>query len=240
MKATWLLQGSFLFESEGFRLLVDPYISDFVEKKQGLRRLAPPPLKAEELKPGFIYCTHNHIDHLDPVGLPEILALNKGCRLSGPSSVAAKCATLGIEGAEIVRIGESFNAGPFALTPVKAFHSDPESTGLLIEEGGLLVYLSGDTEWKEELAKLVLEAAGRTPDVAIICVNGKLGNMDAAHAVETVKALGVKTAIPMHYGLFAENTADPAEFTSSCKAAGLDSFALKPGAPCELSRKGRA
>jgi len=239
MKVTWLLQGSFLFESQGFRLLVDPYISDFVEKKEGMIRLAPPPLKAEELKPSYIYCTHNHIDHLDPVGMPEILKLNPGVRVGGPVSIQRKFNDLKMDSSlvDVLPLGARNVRGPFTLTPVKAFHSDPESTGLLIEAEGLLLYLSGDTLFKEELSGMVLAASeGRAPDYAFICINGKLGNMDAEQALETVKRLKAKVAIPMHYGLFKQNTADPEAFVASCAKAGVKALALKPGKAATLEK----
>ena len=236
MDIIWLLQGSFLLVAAGYRLAVDPYVSHFVEQRDGVTRLAPPPLAAAALRPDFIYCTHHHIDHLDPAGLPQILAgAPPGCRLAGPASVAATCATLGIAGAETVRIGVPFTAGPFTLTPVKAFHSDPAATGLLIGIEGRLIYLSGDTEWRDELPALILKAAGRAPDLVIICINGRWGNMDAVQAVETVRKLGARAAIPMHYGLFAENTADPAGFLKDCTAAGIRAIALEPGKSVDLN-----
>jgi L-ascorbate metabolism protein UlaG (beta-lactamase superfamily) len=238
MKATWLLQGSLLFEAQGFRLLIDPYISDFVEKKQNLTRLAPPPLTAQELKPSAIYCTHKHIDHLDPIGMPEILKLNPGVRVTGPVSIKATFEELKFDAAlvDVVKVGESFQRGPFKLTAVKAYHSDPESTGLLIEADGKLVYLSGDTLFQEKLADDVLKAAGgRSPDYAFICINGKLGNMDAAQALATVKSLKAKVAVPIHYGLFAENTADPYAFLADCAKAGVKAMKLDAGKGVDLN-----
>lgn len=237
MKVTWLLQGSFLFESQGFRLLIDPYISDIVEKKQGVTRLAPPPLRAAELHPAAIYCTHNHMDHLDPVGLPEILKLNPRVRVAGPVSIARKFAELGLDAAcvDVLPIGARHRLGPFELTVVKAYHSDPEATGLLLAAEGLLVYLSGDTLYQDALPAQILAAAGDRPlDYAFICINGRLGNMNADEALRTVAALKAEAVVPMHYGLFAENTADPAPFVAACRAAGQRALALAAGEPTEL------
>lgn len=232
MNATWLQQGGFLFEAAGFRLVVDPYFSDVVERVAGLTRLAPPPLAPEALKPGLVYCTHSHLDHVDPEGLPRLLGLNPDCPVAGPESVVKRCAGLGIAAAriELLKPGMTRRAGPFTLKPTRAFHSDPDATGLILETGdGRTVYLSGDTEWREELPAAVVETAGRAPDVAFVCINGRLGNMDAAGALETVRRTGASTAVPMHYGLFAENTVDPAPFLAACAAAGIRAFAMTPG-----------
>ncbi len=237
MTVTWLLQGSFLFESGGFRLLVDPYISDVVERKQGLTRLAPPPLDIAALKPDAIVCTHDHMDHLDPVGLPQILTLHPSVRVTGPASVRRKAEKLGLDAArfDVVAPGATVTRGPFRLTAVPAYHSDPETIGLLIEADGQLLYLSSDTLYQDELPGLVLEAAGgRSPDLALICINGKLGNMNADEALQVAARLQAGAVVPMHYGLFAENTADSESFVAACRAAGLCSYALQPGVAREL------
>ncbi|MDR3710774.1 MAG: family 16 glycosylhydrolase [Capsulimonadaceae bacterium] len=237
MKTTWLLQGSVLFESDGYRLLVDPYISDCVEQAQHLTRLAPPPLDAEALKPSAIYCTHDHMDHLDPVGLPEILRHNPDVRVAGPASVRNKFDTLGLDTSrvDVVEIGSRHAYGPFTLTIVKAFHTDPKSTGLLIEAEGLLIYLSGDTEFTDDLPRLILEASGgRAPDYALICINGQLHNMNVAEAAQTARLINATWAAPMHYGLFAENTASPEAFIASCEEAGVRAFAFETGVAKEF------
>ena len=238
MLATWLLQGSFLFESDGFRLLVDPYISDAVERGQRLTRLAPPPLAASELRPSAIYCTHDHMDHLDPIGLPEILSLNPGVRVAGPDSIRRRFEKLGLDSSRVDTwaIGSRRELGPFPLTVVKAFHSDPSATGFLLEAKGLLFYFSGDTLFSDDLPKLILDAAGgRAIDCAFVCINGRLGNMNAGEALQTVKAIHAAIAVPMHYGLFAENTVAPDAFVAACSEAGIRSLAFVSGVPTVIN-----
>jgi len=236
MEIIWLLQGSMILIFDKYRLVIDPYISDYVEKLHGMIRLASPPLSASEINPSFIYCTHNHIDHLDPEGLPEILKLHGNCPVSGPASVVKKCAELGVRPARLIQaeIDNSFSAGPFELIPVKAYHSDADATGLVVKAEGKTIYISGDTEYRDELPSLVKKSAGSEIDIAIICINGRLGNMNIEEAVRTVKALGVRTAIPMHYGLFQQNTADPVPFLDACKESGINSFAMQAGKSIKL------
>ncbi|NLO75210.1 MAG: family 16 glycosylhydrolase [candidate division WS1 bacterium] len=232
MKINWLLQGSFLFESGGYRLLVDPYISTIVEDQQGATRLAPPPLTAEELAPDAIYLTHDHLDHLDPVGLPEILHHHPAARVYGPVSIQRKFEELGFDTAplQVLAVGDRLTLGPFRLTVLPALHSDADATGLLLEVEGLLIYLSGDSEFSEDLPAQVLEACGgQPPDYALLCINGRWGNMSAEEAVRVAQTLQVTTAIPMHYGLFVENTADPEPFVKACQEAGLQARTLPPG-----------
>ncbi|MFA6291634.1 MAG: MBL fold metallo-hydrolase, partial [Victivallales bacterium] len=184
-----------------------------------------------------IYCTHNHIDHLDPEGLPEILKLNKDCPVSGPVSVVKECGKLGIRPAKLIQaeIDKPFKAGPFELIPVKAYHSDAEATGLIVRAEGKTIYISGDTEYRDELSCIIRKSAGSEIDIAIICINGRLGNMNFEDAVKTGRSLGVRTAIPMHYGLFEQNTADPVPFVEACKGAGMNSFMMQPGKSIKLN-----
>ena len=52
------------------------------------------------------------------------------------------------------------------------------------------------------------------PEFLFICINGKLGNMNAEEAVRLTEVLEPKAAIPTHYGMFASNTEDPEAYTS--------------------------
>ncbi len=231
MKLIWLTQGGFLFETAGFRLAVDPYISNFVEKKHKMRRISKAPFLAKELKPDHIYCTHDHIDHVDPEGLPEILSFSNSCVVSGPDSVIRKYIELGIGNEKLVRtkLNVPFEAGPFKLIPIESFHSDTEATGLIIKAEGKTIYLSGDTEFKDELPENIIKEAGGKIDLAIVCINGKWGNMNDRQAFDLVVDISAAMAIPMHYGLFAENTANPAKFIELCKGKNINSFELEAG-----------
>ena len=61
----------------------------------------------------------------------------------------------------------------------------------------------------------------------IVCINGKLGNMDYRSAARLAQEIGVKTAIPCHYGMFGENTEDPENFRSALSTTGVEYRELK-------------
>jgi L-ascorbate metabolism protein UlaG (beta-lactamase superfamily) len=61
-----------------------------------------------------------------------------------------------------------------------------------------------------------------------------MGNMNRDEALKVVFEIFPKRAHPMHYGLFAENTADPAPFVTACLEKGIDSFELIQGKVYEL------
>ena len=68
-------------------------------------------------------------------------------------------------------------------------------------------------------------------DVLFICINGKLGNMNVEEAIRLTGEIGAKVGVPTHYGMFAENTEDPAKYTSRVKP----SFEMKVGVEYDIS-----
>lgn len=230
MKFIWITQGGFVFESDSFRLAVDPYLSDFVEKKEHLTRMIQSVFTVESLKPDAVLCTHNHIDHFDPVTVPEIAQKFKNCIFAGPASVVKKAQESGIENSKIVKVekGMSLKLGPFEIIPVVAFHSDKNAVGIVIKCEGKTIYISGDSEYDESIADDVLKYGGKT-DMVLICINGRLGNMNSDDALKVVKAIKPVAALPMHYDLFKENSADPQPFIDSCNKQGIESFEMKQG-----------
>jgi L-ascorbate metabolism protein UlaG (beta-lactamase superfamily) len=231
MEITWLSQGSFLFESDGARILIDPYMSDCLEFK-GLKRLVDFPLTFEELRPDILICTHDHLDHLDPGTVREIAALYPECLIAGPVSCCRHFRKLEIPEKSIKKLecGKVFELNGTKITPVFALHTEPEATGLLIEAGGKRVYLSGDTEYDDKL----INDFTRGCDLLLICINGRLGNMSLEKALKVAENIKPRIALPMHYGLFAENTADPKPFIAGCVKAGIKSFEMFVGGGFEL------
>ncbi|MBE2213480.1 MAG: MBL fold metallo-hydrolase [Opitutaceae bacterium] len=231
MNITWLGQSGFLVEVADQRLLIDPYFSDIVERKEGLRRLVPPPCRVEALAPHALFITHDHLDHYDPETVAAVMNTASGCRLIGPASVTAHAVRDGIPKERLTCIapGGTFAIGPFRITGTQARHSDALAIGLLLRTPSECLWFSGDTLYFPELAACVRELAGGPPDIAFVCINGRLGNMNLHEAARVVAELRPRLAVPMHYGMFAENTADPAEFRSDCDGCGVRTALLTVG-----------
>ena len=214
MKITWLGQSGYLLEMEIHRLVIDPFFSVIVERKQGLRRLMSPPCSIASLKPDALLVTHNHLDHFDPETVAEIMGSFPACRLIGPASVIELATKNGISDDRLglLAAGQTVRLDNLRITATPARHSDPCAVGLLIQTDAELFWFSGDTLYYPELSRQVWELAGRLPDIAFLCINGKLGNMNLTEAAQLTAELRPRLTIPMHYGMFAENTADPDEF----------------------------
>ena len=231
MRVTWISQGGYICEVDRCRLIVDPYLSDYGEVTRGLTRLVPPPFTAEQLQPDIVVCTHDHLDHFDPLLIPQLDRIYRECTFVGPRSVVRHYAEVGIRPGQTVLMapGDSQTLGPFQLSATVAYHSDPTSIGLVIEAADRTLYVSGDTEYRDDLAPQVAHVCGGDIDIVFICINGRMKNMNAEEALQVVRVLDPRLVVPMHYGLFAENTVDPEPFLADCERAGLRAMAFPLG-----------
>ena len=235
LEITWLCQGGFLLEANGLRVVIDPYLSDAL-KSRGQERMVPAPLTIEELRPGLVCFTHDHADHFDEQTVVPLAKAWPGCHFAGPTSTREHYARLGLNPRLFMTVdsGMSYVWGPIVLKAVPAWHTDKHAVGMVICFGGKTIYLSGDTEWNEQLVPAVQNAAGGPLDLVIICINGKLGNMTDTEAETVVEALTPPFVIPMHYGLFANNTIDPQPFAQKTKQKGIQCVLMQPGIPVKF------
>lgn len=207
MKLTWIGQSGYVLKSQGTEIIIDPYLSDIVNKVANRPRLVEAPINPAEITADAVVCTHDHMDHLDPEAVVE---MPKGIRFITTNEGKAHFTELGIDTAEVLNVGDSVTVGSLKLTAVFAEHSC-EAFGLIVEAEGKKLYFSSDTLYNEKLFKI----AEYKPDYTFICINGKLGNMNVEEAVITAKKIGAKVNVPTHYGMFASNTEDPKKFTDN-------------------------
>ena len=226
MAIFWLGQGGFIFKSSGgTTVFVDPYLS---EVGRELRRLAPIPLQPGEVEGDIVLFTHNHLDHLDENTVPGIA---EGCRtikFGGSRECLSKAKGLGIPEERLVYIelGETIEVGDFKVSAVFAEHTGG-AVGYVLDCGGPITYITGDTLLCPELE----EVRRFRPGILIVCINGRAGNMSAHEAAYLTRVLRPHLAIPMHYGMFVNNTLDPQEFVEALRIqqVGVRAFLLELG-----------
>lgn len=211
MKITYLGQAGLMIESNSKILLIDPYLSDSVEKVNPLNyRRQPIDERFLAVRPDVVVCTHDHLDHYDEETLVHYLGQKEHPVLFlAPYSAWQKARGFG-NGHNYVMFnrGTKWTFGDITLRAVKAEHSDLFAIGLVLEIEGKRLYITGDTLYNEEIFK---DLQGEF-DAIFLPVNGLGNNMNKADAAEFVKRAGGRKAVPMHVGLFDEMTAEDFAF----------------------------
>lgn len=200
----WIGQSGYILRDEKNKIVIDPYLSDAVNRIAGRKRMVEAPFKPEDLECDAVICTHNHLDHTDIDSIP---LMNKKIRFYAPKDAEEELKKCGVLKYSVFNEGDICKIGDFEITAVYANHSVP-AIGVLVKHSGLTLYFSGDTYYDEKLKKL------KDIDIMFICINGKLGNMNVSEAVKLTKEINPVSAVPNHYGMFESNTEDPKKFTS--------------------------
>lgn len=231
MNITWLGQSGFLIEYDHLTIVLDPYLSTIVEDIKNYLRLMPPVISPDELRADILFCSHCHFDHFDPITVAAVIANCPKCEIFGPSSIPERAETrnMVIPRFNDLQPGQTFSAGRCHFRALPARHSDPKALGLLMKTDDTCIYFSGDTLYDSELSDEIRAIVPEKIDLALLCINGQGGNMNAAEAVRLALALNVKWTIPTHYGMFAESTVEPDDFVSRCRARGISAMTLCPG-----------
>lgn len=200
MKITWLGQAGLLFEKEGFKILIDPYLSNSVEaiNPKNFRRVE---VKEElySIKPDMMIFTHNHLDHYDPETVEKYI--NNKMTVLAPKSVWDVVKKYdGDNNYVMFNRHTSWTENDIKFTAVKAEHSDITSIGVIIDDGEKKYYITGDTLYNEEIFTDIPN------DIycVFLPVNGVGNNMNMTDAENFCKRIKPEIAVPIHWGMFDE------------------------------------
>jgi L-ascorbate metabolism protein UlaG (beta-lactamase superfamily) len=237
----WLGQSGFVLRTGGSVIVVDPYLSDSLTAKY--EGTATPHVRMHEkvIEPATlaavpvtaVLSTHHHTDHLDPDTLRPLFAAWRAAGRVVPlvapdawRALAAERSGLMPEAIVGMDDGVQRDIEGIEVTAIAAAHDRIERDerdrvkclGYVIRLGRWTVYHSGDGVRYEGLAERLRE---RLVDVALLPINGKVGNMSGTDAAALAKDAGIRLVVPCHYGMFTFNTADPAaEFVPACERLG--------------------
>ena len=203
MKVTWLGQAGLLFETNGKRIVVDPYLSDSVKKiePQNYRRVAIDE-RFLQIQPDILLLTHNHLDHADPETLGHYLGKESAVTVlaSGNAWQNVRKAFGGIKNNYVqFNRGTEWTEGDLTFKAVYAEHSDDKAIGIVMQAEKKRYYITGDTLYNAEIFKDLPKKI----DYIFIPVNGRGNNMNMSDAKRFCKKIG-GIAVPLHCGLFDE------------------------------------
>lgn len=202
----WIGQSGFILTTGEGSLAVDPFCG---KAKGNATRIYPPIIEKGSVRVDMVLTTHVHWDHFDPVTYAEYVLPDA---IVGPGSCmkALQATELCVQGIEL-NCGDTLERCGFHITAASADHHI-DSVGYVVSFGGLKLYFSGDARYT---AQTIAPNVGMRPDIAFVCINGKLGNMNFREAASYCGILGAKIAVPTHYDLIRHNTENPKEFTDA-------------------------
>lgn len=225
----WLGQAGFAIRYMGQRLLIDPYLSDYLARKyKGNEfphtRMITAPLELSEIRGlNGVLCSHRHGDHMDPGSLVDISVTNPNCRFVVPKAETKSAMAIGlgesriipVNDGDIVRLGASISVRilPSAHEELKMNAAEEHYfIGFILRVGRISIYHSGDSIVYEGLSGKLRE---QRVSLALLPVNGRnadltskgiIGNMNFDEARDLCLASGIGTFIPHHFGMFDFNT----------------------------------
>jgi L-ascorbate metabolism protein UlaG (beta-lactamase superfamily) len=194
MKVNYLGHSSFLLETSGKKILIDPYIS--------------PNELAENINVNDIHCdyilvSHGHSDHVaDLVNI----AKRTGAQVISSFEIVEWLRKQGIANGHPMNIGGSwdFDFGTIKMTYACHSSSLPDGSyggtaaGFLIKTEGKTYYYSGDTSLTADM-----QITGELNDIhhAFLCIGDNF-TMGVDDAIIAAKYINCKKIIGMHYDTF--------------------------------------
>lgn len=190
----WLGHASLLVESDGKRILIDPFLSG-----NPLAKVGP-----DEVEADLILVSHGHDDH---VGDSLAIARRTGATVLAPYELGQWYTAQGLTKVEAMNHGGGTQVDPAVhvrLTP--AIHSSSLPGGgyggnpcgfLLTLADGTRIYDAADTALFSDM-KLIGEGG---LDLAILPI-GDYFTMGPADSIRAVKLLEPRAVMPIHYDTF--------------------------------------
>jgi L-ascorbate metabolism protein UlaG (beta-lactamase superfamily) len=177
------------------------FVIEFAEKKL---RIAFDPYDIKEEQPvDYIFVSHQHFDHCDPVSIRKLL--KNSTRIIAPACCERELSEFGQQ-LELLKDKEkhklkqciywalpAYNVNKFR-TPNEVFHpKDMGGVGFVVEVDGFRMYHAGDTDRIPEMDGL------KKLDLAFLPISGTFV-MTLEEAIEAAQILKPKMVVPMHFG----------------------------------------
>ncbi len=219
LRATWIGHSTVLLQTAGINILTDPFLamraSPFT--LAGPKRVRKPALEAHELPPiDIVLISHNHYDHLDKIGLKELLKDHNPVFLT-PVGNRKHLRSLQ-SGTEIHELDwrQDMELGGMRFTVMPALHWSKRTLddanrslwgAFAIETPGGVIYFAGDTGYGQgQTFREIRERFGR-PRLSLLPIGAyeprwfmKAVHMNPEDAVLAHLDLESRTSLAIHHG----------------------------------------
>ena len=208
-QVTWIGHASFLIQTEGMNVLVDPVWSRWLGL---LKRVRHPGLEIEDLPPiHAVLITHAHFDHLHLRALKKI---GNGQPIIVPHGVGKLVKGRGFGEIVEMDLWAKVQLGPLEITFTPSKHWGARMGldvnrgfgGFLIRnESGRTVYHCGDSAYFEGFTEIGNHSdvhLAMLPIGAYQAMSGREVHMNPEEALTAFSDLRAGHMVPMHYGTF--------------------------------------
>jgi L-ascorbate metabolism protein UlaG (beta-lactamase superfamily) len=255
----WIGQEGYVVKSRDLIIYIDPYLSTYAERiTRGMPnehiRMMQPPMRPEEVtNADLVLCTHDHIDHIDPEGIPVIALASEQARFIVPECARQTLLDLDINEERIHTLygDDTLMMDGITVVAVPAKHERFNKDKIkgypylsyIVKMEGLNLLHAGDTiPYKRQVEKF----RPHEINLAFVPINGRdkfrqdldfEGNFDCAEAVDFALGVAAGLTVPMHYNMFSINTGDVEEFRLIAREKKLKHMIMEPSRPVVIKRQ---
>jgi L-ascorbate metabolism protein UlaG (beta-lactamase superfamily) len=217
----WLGHNCWSLETAGHSIVIDPFLNDSPTA----------PIKADAVKADYVLVSHGHFDH---VADAAAVANRNNATLVANFEICDWLSKQGVKSTQPMNLGGSI-ALPFGRVKLTvALHSSmlPDGSdggtagGFLLTLPDAKLYFACDTALFSDMK--LIGAAGL--DVAVVPIGDRF-TMGPDDAVEAIKLLAPRKALPAHYNTWPPIAQDAAAWAARIKAeTKAEPVVLEPGA----------
>lgn len=230
LAVTWFGHATFLIRTPGGkRVMFDPWLAGNPACPDAMKK--PP-------KVDLILISHGHRDHMDDAvavareSRAPVVAIPELCDWLGRKGIANlspmnKGGSQQVAGLTVV-MTEALHSSGFVDNGRMVYMGEPAGFIVTLEDG-VTIYFAGDTALFGDM-RLIGEMY--KPDIALLPIGDRF-TMGPAAAARACELLGVRQAVPMHWGTFPMLTGRAEDFRRLVAGKGIQVLELKPGETAE-------
>ena len=207
MKLLWLGQSGLLFDFNGLKIMIDPYLTDSLSKLDSeFTRKTKINRKLFRAKPDIIILTNCHLDHADNASIEKLLkhmSRKKRATVLSCESVYDEITTApSMAHANHIMFEKysEWTVGNVNIQAVPAKTDDKTAFGVVITDftNNKKYYIAGDTLYNKQ----VIDNLPSDIYAAFLPINGEFGSMNVTDAKRFAEKIQARFCVPVHFGMF--------------------------------------